>query len=535
MTSNASAKAKPPAYYDYAGLFLLPLLYYFGVKFALIATVMPQGTAVMWPPNSVVLAAFLLLNKRFYPAIIVLSLLAETIGDMPGWKWYEGLGFGVINVVEAGLAALLLKEMNFDRRFSTLNDVLKFIVAALIMAASIGGVLGAALYDITRKVDISFIDHARIIWFGDALGILIFTPLWLSFWPNSGVQSPKVKLEIYDLYAGCAGLALLGFFISSKDGQVFNVHIGPTLLLPFLIYVGVRFEIRWAAFVTALIGVIIIAMVVKGREPFGPLLYRDAVIQTQEFIFIMSLLSMGSASLLTQLRRNQAQLETANISLNELNRHLEARILERTADLVEANARLLREIDEREVAEKALQRANSELLRLANVDGLTGIANRRTFDSRLTQEWGRLAREGNSLAVILLDIDCFKAFNDHYGHQAGDSCLKSVASILEQTVKRPGDLVARYGGEEFVIVLPETDQKGAEALAGQILAAVRELAILHEYSTADNCVTISLGISAAIPSQGSTADDLLGLADQALYRAKSRGRNCLEVSQVCAV
>lgn len=512
MASRVKASFKPSALDDIAGLVLLPLLYYFGVKFALSVTVMPQGTAVMWPPNSVILAAFLLLNRRCIVPVIILSLVSEIVGDMPDFKWYEGMGFGAINVAEAGIAALLLSSMGFDRQFSTLNDVLKFIIGALVIAASIGGFLGAGLYGYLRSVDLNFIDHARIIWFGDALGLLIFTPLWLSAWPNSGMSAPKAKLGIYDLCAGLAGLALIALFISSTDGMVFGVHIGPNLLLPFVIYVGLRFEVRWAAVMTALIGLIIIAMVVKDREPFGSLYYRQAVIQTQEFIFIMSLLGMGSAALQTQVRRHQAELETANVSLNELNRNLETRIEERTADLLDANGRL--------------QQAYAELERLANVDGLTGIANRRTFDTRLQAEWARSAREGKPVSLILMDIDFFKKYNDGYGHQAGDACLKQVAGALAATVKRPADLVARYGGEEFAVVLPETDSAGAAAVAELICDAVRDLKIIHEFSAASGTVTVSAGIGTKHPGSGEESSVLISEADQALYRAKGRGRNC---------
>ncbi len=178
---------------------------------------------------------------------------------------------------------------------------------------------------------------------------------------------------------------------------------------------------------------------------------------------------------------------------------------------------------------KALTLANQRLRRMAYLDGLTQVANRRRFEQHLDQEWRRMSREQGSLAVIMADIDCFKGFNDRYGHQAGDNCLQLVARTLSRAAKRPGDLVARYGGEEFVIVLPHTDLKGAESVAEEIRLLVRSQHIPHAESTVAKVVTMSLGVASTIPhpapqgEEGSAA--LVKRADKALYRAKEEGRD----------
>jgi diguanylate cyclase (GGDEF)-like protein len=174
----------------------------------------------------------------------------------------------------------------------------------------------------------------------------------------------------------------------------------------------------------------------------------------------------------------------------------------------------------------SLQRANQELLRLANLDGLTEIANRRRFDEYLDHEWQRLTCQEDYLSLILCDIDYFKRYNDHYGHQAGDTCLQQVAKAIEATLYRPGDLVARYGGEEFVIILPNTPPEGAIKIAENICLNIRRLEIVHEYSKADSHVTLSLGVSCLIPNPQVRVAQLVTSADQALYRAKEKGRNC---------
>ena len=186
-----------------------------------------------------------------------------------------------------------------------------------------------------------------------------------------------------------------------------------------------------------------------------------------------------------------------------------------------------KDITERKEAEAALQDANRELSRMATIDGLTQIANRRHFDACLEQEWRRLQRERLPLALILSDIDFFKHYNDYYGHQLGDDCLWSVAQAIEANVRRPADLAARYGGEEFAVILPNTDLKGGLCVAENIRRAVSELQINHSRSAVAAHVTMSIGISAVVPGGGGSIERLLQTADSALYQAKSEGRNCV--------
>jgi diguanylate cyclase (GGDEF)-like protein/PAS domain S-box-containing protein len=178
-----------------------------------------------------------------------------------------------------------------------------------------------------------------------------------------------------------------------------------------------------------------------------------------------------------------------------------------------------------EESKRQLEESNRELLRLASMDWLTQTANRLRFDECINQEWRQMARENACIALIMGDIDYFKAYNDTYGHPEGDRCLQKVAMAINKTVKRPRDLVARYGGEEFVIILPTTDVEGANFIAEQIRASVKALKIEHEESPIDRCVTISLGVAAMVPPVGSPPSVLIAAADYALYEAKGRGRD----------
>ncbi len=172
-----------------------------------------------------------------------------------------------------------------------------------------------------------------------------------------------------------------------------------------------------------------------------------------------------------------------------------------------------------------LKRQSDLLRRLTLTDGLTDVANRRGFDETLEAEWRRCGQAGLPLALIMLDIDHFKLFNDHYGHQAGDACLAAVAGALGACVHRPPDLVARYGGEEFAVVLPRQSLEDAECVAARMLEQVRTLAIPHAVSSSAPWVTVSLGIAAQTPGQEPSPASLIANADAALYQAKAAGRN----------
>jgi len=172
-----------------------------------------------------------------------------------------------------------------------------------------------------------------------------------------------------------------------------------------------------------------------------------------------------------------------------------------------------------------LAASNRRLEQLSQSDGLTGVANRRYFDNFLAHHMALAARQKTNLSLVLCDVDCFKAYNDHYGHLAGDECLRKVAQILQTACQRSTDLVARYGGEEFALVLPDTHRTGAAQHVRNIRQALAEAAIEHARSTVSPYVTLSIGIAAYIPGKDMKPEDLIARADEALYRAKAMGRN----------
>ena len=195
--------------------------------------------------------------------------------------------------------------------------------------------------------------------------------------------------------------------------------------------------------------------------------------------------------------------------LRQRNRELEALVAERTQALAQVNHRL-------------------ELL--SNTDGLTGIANRRHFDDALAREWARAQRAAAPLALILLDVDVFKHFNDHYGHLAGDACLRTLATTLAQVgARREGELAARFGGEEFVVLLPGADLAAAAEVARHVQEAIHQLALPHE-GAPHGIVTVSFGVASLQPQRDQLPEELVRRADRAMYRAKQGGRNRIELA-----
>jgi diguanylate cyclase (GGDEF)-like protein len=180
-----------------------------------------------------------------------------------------------------------------------------------------------------------------------------------------------------------------------------------------------------------------------------------------------------------------------------------------------------------------LEEANRKLAQISYLDAVTEVSNRRSFEEELTMEWRRSTRTGSRLSLLMIDIDNFKAFNDNAGHQAGDACLKKVAAVIDEGVRRAGDVVSRYGGEEFAVLLPDTDLTGASALAERIRASVEERNIFHPAT--HKAVTVSIGVATASGRDDGEPSQLVRAADAALYKAKRDGRNLVRVADSAVV
>jgi diguanylate cyclase (GGDEF)-like protein len=197
------------------------------------------------------------------------------------------------------------------------------------------------------------------------------------------------------------------------------------------------------------------------------------------------------------------------IKFRKLSKKLESDVRQRTQELHDTN--------------ELLRKVNAELAKISMVDKLTAIYNRRFFDTAFQNIWEISKRERQPLALIMIDIDSFKLFNDTYGHLSGDQCLESVATAIKSVIRRPGDLVARFGGEEFIVLLLNTSEEGAAKVAENIRKKVENLEIKNE--AVGSVITVSLGVAAVIPNDDMRPDELINGADIALYQAKKEGRN----------
>jgi diguanylate cyclase (GGDEF)-like protein len=201
-------------------------------------------------------------------------------------------------------------------------------------------------------------------------------------------------------------------------------------------------------------------------------------------------------------------------------------VLETTSrDKADLQTMLELTVEHSDYLEKSLQQEVNVAKTIATIDALTKIPNRRRLDEFLHQEWNSMIRQKTSIAFLLCDIDFFKPYNDNYGHPAGDKCLHQVAQAIAGCVHRPSDLVARYGGEEFAIVLTNTNAQGSIKVAEVIQSELAKLKLPHAYSAVSPYITLSIGISATVPTQASTPQNFINTADVALYQAKKQGRN----------
>ena len=230
------------------------------------------------------------------------------------------------------------------------------------------------------------------------------------------------------------------------------------------------------------------------------------------------------------LRNNVFLLRTHIVQFE--NQQLTRQLIMEKRAVDDLNESLQTDIKRRERIESELRQAKEraeqlalELEKLSSLDGLTAIANRRRFDHTLEREWNRAARGHQHLSLVMCDIDFFKQYNDQYGHQAGDACLRQLASLLESCLRRGGDLAARYGGEEFAILLPDTGLGNATLLAEAIRERLQVLGLPHEASSAAPVLTASFGVATKIPNPGASPSELVSAADKALYQAKAGGRN----------
>lgn len=472
-----------PKWFHEAKAALVLALLYAAADILLHRCVLKDGWTILWPLNGATIALLLIRPRSAWPA--TLCGVGVGTGAAQVIDHHDALGFELsqraISLVEVLISAICLPAFTTLEAWLRQRHLYRRFVAALLLGPGTGGLLAAILFHaVVGQPYLLAFNHWGT---ADALGIAATIPFCLSL----------RSAEMRRLFQGSALPKTLLVLTIALAGATLSLSVTryPLLFLFYPLLLGVDFLLGFVGSAIAILADCLIAiyLVIHFRGPFGMWpahlpISRDAALQLFLGFHVVALFPL---SLLMQERKKTAQ---------------------------------------------ELQEANVQLTLLASLDGLTGIPNRRALDERLAQEWNRAIRVQRPIALLMIDVDHFKQFNDHYGHQAGDQTLTSVARALAARLHRPDDLIARFGGEEFAVLLPQTDLTGAAHVAEQLRSAAMDLAIPHSASSW-GCVTISIGCAAAYPlpsKQTPTGNQyrLLKSADEALYQAKQAGRNCVE-------
>jgi diguanylate cyclase (GGDEF)-like protein len=469
---------------------LMPLLHFASVKLTFWLAVTPENEVVVWLPNAVLLAALLHYRGQRAWLFALLAFTSEFIGNAQIFPLLTAALLCLVNLLEVFVAYGLMRRVGCSLKLERVQDFGHFVMAGPLVGALLASlVAGFVLQETLDTGGTPYLTLARLWWFGDALGLLIYTPLLLAFAEPAKPDTSPRHWSRLDVMVVLFTMALAVAIFANPWVESGLGYLTPTLLLPSVLYMAVRLDVRWTTLATALISLAAAWALTAGNLTFGGASRHLVIMWAQEFIVTLCFVGIGFSILLDQLRSHESELE--------------AKVRERT---------------------QALENSNRQLAVLSATDGLTGVANRRYFDETFAREWGRTARTGEMLALVMLDVDYFKAYNDHYGHLSGDDCLRDIANLLTAHYRRTGDVVARYGGEEFVLLTQVTDAQAAFSAADALREALHDLALPHAASPL-GVVTVSIGLAVRVPSANESADSLLQHADDMLYQAKANGRN----------
>jgi diguanylate cyclase (GGDEF)-like protein len=438
---------------------------------------------LIWVANGILLAYLLAAPKRRWAAYLCAGFAAQFAGTLAVNPHLRiNMIIGVLNMAEVLIGASLMRRGKQEPpRFSDRDYVLRFVAYAVFAAPMLTGIGYAAALWLMRHADPA---AALMRWaLTDGLGTAVATPGYVALFQMK--QNRAMARRVNWIYLALPAVVSLLLFAQASAPLVFLIY--PALLLVLL-----RLGLGWASLATLFVAGTGNWFTLRGENAFAafrPITPLEPTILLQVFI-------AGAMFMLLSV-----------------------------AVVVDSRRGVERRLEKMAVACRAAEA-------LAAVDPLTGLANRRRFDECLESEWRRALREGKPISLLLMDADLFKSYNDSYGHLHGDECLKQIAEVAQETVNRPGDLVARFGGEEFAVILPDTDECGAEEIAREICAALRRRRVLHATSPC-GVMTLSVGCATLGRCFGQPARTLLEMADAALYRAKFTGRDrvCMAVTK----
>jgi diguanylate cyclase (GGDEF)-like protein len=438
-----------------------------------------DGVATIWFTNGLLFALVITQPRRVWVPYFLVGFAADTLADvLYGDPLKLAVGVSVANSVEVILSCVVLTRW-FGSPFplTKRHPLLGFLGVAVLGATAVTSALGASW-------TLLFVNAGpwwmlfRTWYLGDVLGMAIIAPLvFILQRPGFFAVLGRQRLMDTLLLLMVPALATILVFSHSKDPLIF-------FIFPALLLVVFRLGFPGTVLSIFVIALISICFTVSGHGP---------------------LMLITDSSLLHRIVIEQIFLAVALFTCLPV------------ATLLE----------ERQELQDSLLKSEQRYRELANADALTGLANRRGFDERLEEEWDRAEGTGQSLALLLIDVDLFKSYNDIYGHIGGDACLRCIAKVIADTLQRHSDVAARFGGEEFAVILPDMELETALSVAESVRHAVVKMKLPH-CGNPDGIQTISIGVAAGVPQQNASVTTLLTASDHALYRAKSLGRNRVE-------
>lgn len=435
-----------------------------------------EGWKILWPLNGFSVAILISRPRREWAALLLAIQAGTAVGEyFDGNAVVYELVQRLFSASEVLLCALLLPAFSSLEAWLRSTHFLRRLLAALLIGPGLSGIAAATYVaqHTGESFSAAFSDWAM----ADALGIAVTLPLALA-WKSRPMRKALAPAQL-PAFTGAMLLVL------AVCGLTQTVSSYPLLFLlyPTLLFVDLLLGIAGSALAILLVAMVSVICATHGYGPFGNwpadlFVSRDHALQV--FLGFHAILILPASILIMEHRRLTAELGLSNARLTEL----------------------------------------------ASRDGLTGLANRRAFDERLETHWERATARGESIALVVIDLDNFKAYNDLYGHAAGDAILRTAAQAIAHVLDRDEEFVARFGGEEFVAILPNTDEFGARATAESLREAVYALAIPHTGNSLGR-VSVSIGYAAVRPDRNDQPVSLIQLADAALYKAKAAGRNCV--------
>ena len=439
-----------------------------------------QGQAIWWPTNGLALGLMVRSDRSKWFRVLIGVLLGSWVGGVRhGWPVSSRVVNAVANSIGPMLGALALPQ--FRRLEDWLQEprlVFRFIVFALLLAPA----LSALIYASNAHLFLNRPDFWTVLQTrgdSDMLGYALFTPLVLLFSSKETYQRREAKqLPMLLLLLGLVAAAT--YFVFWQTSYDFSFVLISVVLL-------VTLRLGFGASVVA-VNLLAVLATTATMHNHGPLTLGSGSVQAHRILLLQAFLALAMVTVLC-------------VSVMQI---------------------------ERRVFQERLQLAYEEMERRATTDVLTGVANRRLFDEALKSEWARALRSGDSLALLMLDVDHFKSYNDRFGHPAGDACLRRIAQAILALDHRSTDLLARYGGEEFAYLLPGARVEDAVRIAEVI--RLRIARIHEELSSGECAISISIGCAALTPAPGLSCESLVTASDEALYRAKGNGRNRVETA-----